>query len=101
MWYNFWYARGSYLRTVEQPIVTTRRHYYEDWLARSGLPPQEGAPSVPERDLSQYPHTLFPYAYSCYALMGGNSIEYTHAPNIGYFYSPDVDKRLRLNDPQY
>jgi hypothetical protein len=34
IWYNFWYARGSYVYNVEKPIVTNRRHYYEDWLSR-------------------------------------------------------------------
>jgi hypothetical protein len=30
IWYNFWYARGSYINQVEKPIKTNRRHYYED-----------------------------------------------------------------------
>lgn len=34
MWFNFWWARGTYLSKCEQPIITTRRHYYEDWLCR-------------------------------------------------------------------
>ena len=34
IWYNFWYARGSYIKYVERPIKTYRRHYYEDWLGR-------------------------------------------------------------------
>jgi len=34
IWYNFWYARGSYVNRVEKPLKTERRHYYEDWLAR-------------------------------------------------------------------
>lgn len=34
MWFNFWWARGSYLSHVEKPILTDRRHYYEDWLGR-------------------------------------------------------------------
>ena len=34
VWYNFWFARGSYINSVEKPIVTNRRYYYEDWLGR-------------------------------------------------------------------
>jgi len=34
MWYNFWYARGSYINNVEKPIKTNKRHYYEFWLGR-------------------------------------------------------------------
>jgi tetratricopeptide (TPR) repeat protein len=33
-WFNFWWARSSYIKTLERPFVTTRRHYYEDWLGR-------------------------------------------------------------------
>jgi len=40
VWYNFWFVRASYLRRVEEPIATTRRHYYEGWLARTGLTAQ-------------------------------------------------------------
>ena len=32
MWFNFWWARASYLQTVVEPVRTTRRHYYESWL---------------------------------------------------------------------
>jgi len=34
IWYNFWYVRGSYIHSVEKPLKTSRRHYYEDWLGR-------------------------------------------------------------------
>lgn len=34
VWFNFWWARASYLSQCEEPIITTRRHYYEDWVAR-------------------------------------------------------------------
>jgi len=45
VWYNFMFARGSYLKLVEEPIMTARRHYYEDWLGRVGLPPRRGHPA--------------------------------------------------------
>lgn len=34
IWFNFWWARGTYLMQCEEPIITERRHYYEDWLHR-------------------------------------------------------------------
>jgi hypothetical protein len=34
IWYNFWWARSSHIACLEQPIITERRHYYEDWLGR-------------------------------------------------------------------
>jgi len=34
VWFNFWWARASYVRQLEEPVVTDRRHYYEDWLGR-------------------------------------------------------------------
>jgi hypothetical protein len=34
IWYNFWWARGSYIGRLEKPVITDRRHYYEDWLGR-------------------------------------------------------------------
>jgi len=34
LWYNFWWARSDFIRSLERPVVTDRRHYYEDWLGR-------------------------------------------------------------------
>ena len=31
IWFNFYYARGSYLLTCEKPIISTNRYYYETW----------------------------------------------------------------------
>ena len=45
IWFNFWFARGSYLCGVERPIKTGRRHYYEDWLGRQL---KEGGDMFPE-----------------------------------------------------
>jgi hypothetical protein len=33
VWYNFFFARGSYLKTCENPIITDNRYYYENWLS--------------------------------------------------------------------
>jgi hypothetical protein len=34
IWFNFWWARASYIAGCPRPILTERRHYYEDWLGR-------------------------------------------------------------------
>ncbi len=60
MWFNFWWARGTALARCEEPIITTRRHYYEDWLHRT----TDGT------------HTC----QDCYSLAGNQK---------GIFYSPD------------
>lgn len=33
MWFNFWWARGSYLIECEEPIISDNRWYYEVWVA--------------------------------------------------------------------
>lgn len=33
IWFNFFYARGTYLNTCEPPIKDPNRYYYESWLA--------------------------------------------------------------------
>ncbi|KAL7453457.1 hypothetical protein ACHAWC_005136 [Mediolabrus comicus] len=33
VWYNFMFARGSYLKRVAEPIISSNRHYYEAWIA--------------------------------------------------------------------
>eukprot|EP01038_Epipyxis_sp_PR26KG_P003967 gene3967-5687_t len=34
VWYNFMWVRASYLHTIVNPVISQRRHYYEDWIAR-------------------------------------------------------------------
>lgn len=34
LWFNFWWARGTYLAECEEPIISANRYYYEDWLHR-------------------------------------------------------------------
>lgn len=36
IWFNFFWVRGTYLASCLEPIVSPRRHYYEDWLGTSG-----------------------------------------------------------------
>jgi len=38
MWFNFWIGRSDYLSKLEKPVLTSRRHYYEDWLCRREKP---------------------------------------------------------------
>lgn len=34
IWYNFWWARAAYIRTLEQPKIEPKhRFYYEEWLS--------------------------------------------------------------------
>jgi len=32
VWYNFFFVRGSYLTTCQDPVITSDRYYYEHWL---------------------------------------------------------------------
>jgi hypothetical protein len=34
LWFNFWWARGSYLAGCQEPVVSGDRWYYETWLHR-------------------------------------------------------------------
>ena len=34
IWYNFWWARASYIQKLEEPELTKDRYYYERWLGR-------------------------------------------------------------------
>jgi len=79
VWFNFWVARGSYLRTVEEPAMTTRRYYYEDWLCR--VPKIKTGAIDPSFDETNY--YLTPWA--CYSLCP------TIPANIGYAYDPSTD----------
>lgn len=36
VWYNYWYARGSYIKKTDEPrLKPTDRYYYESWLGIS------------------------------------------------------------------
>lgn len=32
VWYNFWWARGSYITRCPKPEISENRYYYESWL---------------------------------------------------------------------
>jgi len=87
IWYNFWYARGSYLSGVERPIITTRRHYYEDWLSRKVISEEDRIVEV-ERPHSYYPNTLS----SCY----GFSTDQKTYGNIGSYFCPNRNKMFSI-----
>jgi len=85
IWYNFWYARGSYISTVEKPVLTSRRHYYEDWLARQVAtgtlyPSKEGD--------NTYNNTL----HSCYGFYTDGKI----IANIGSYFCPGANKCFNI-----
>lgn len=52
IWWNYWWVRASYVASVENPIKTARRYYYEDWLSRRLINPakQSMDPLRPEED---------------------------------------------------
>lgn len=82
IWYNFWYARGSYIKMVEKPIKTTRRHYYEDWLSRKVKNESDLLCDV-ERPLTYYENTLL----TCYSFYK-DKIHW----NIGSVYNAPINK---------
>jgi len=79
VWYNFWVARGSYLSALEEPAMTTRRHYYEDWLCR--VPKIKMDMVDPSFNETYY----YKNPWACYSLC-------SNIPgNIGYAYDPNTD----------
>ena len=89
IWYNFWYVRGSYIKYVEKPIKTNRRHYYEDWLSRK-VKNETDIFCDSERPFSYYENTLI----SCYNFYTDN-INW----NIGSYYDPNINKIVQIFEP--
>jgi len=53
VWYNFWWARASYLAGCPKPLLTERRHYYEEWLGKKHLGKNDiNNPEAPRRETS-------------------------------------------------
>jgi len=87
IWYNFWFARGSYIYQVEKPVKTDRRHYYEDWLARK-VKNEDDRICDYERDITIYENTLA----NCYGFYtDGRTIA-----NVGTYYNPNIDQYINL-----
>lgn len=82
IWYNFWYARGSYISQVESPLKTERRHYYEDWLGR--VVDVNDKYSTNERPFSHYKNTLD----TCYSFY----TDKVNIGNIGSYFNPNDGK---------
>lgn len=67
-WYNFWWARGSYLAYCQQPHLSSNRHDYESWVHRM----RDGTRTGP---------------LDCYSLATGK---------LGDFFMPDEADQLLL-----
>ena len=39
IWFNLWYAKTNYLATLEVPVLTEDRYYYEWWLGKTVAEP--------------------------------------------------------------
>jgi len=74
IWYNFWYARGSYINSLENPIKTNRRHYYESWLGRKIKFDKERS-----------------NLKNCYSFHTNENV-----PNIGFYYNPNSNKYCKI-----
>jgi hypothetical protein len=92
IWYNFWYARGSYINKVEKPIKTSRRHYYEDWISRKIINDNYVYTNDDvEKSLNCYDNTL----HSCYSLYTNNST----IANIGTYFCPNTGRFYNYSMP--
>ena len=91
-WYNFWYVRSSYINKVEKPILTTRRHYYEDWLGRK-VNNENELICEHERKFEEYQNSL----NSCYNIYTDKK----EFGNIGSFYCPENNKMFLINTNLY
>lgn len=79
VWYNFMFARGSYLKRVAEPIISSNRHYYEAWIA-----------NVDGKRLGD--------GYSHHA---DNSYKKHRIPNMGTYYSPADGTWNRWDDKEW
>lgn len=91
VWFNFWFARGSYINMIEEPIKTTRRHYYEDWLARK-IDGKVGD-SINEKPYSYYENTL----NNCYNFYVDTQ---NNIGNIGSYFCPNENKYFSFRTHQ-
>jgi hypothetical protein len=83
IWYNFWYARGSYINKVEKPLKTNRRHYYEDWLCRKIKDNNNDIDESIEKPFHYYENTLM----NCYGFYHDKQFG-----NIGSYYCANSNK---------
>ena len=76
IWWNYWWARASYLIRVDIPIKTHNRYYYEEWLSRVLANP--------------YTDTYIQTNKNCWSLSAPRS-------PIGISYTPEEARELLLN----
>jgi len=83
VWYNFMFARGSYLKRVEEPILAGRRYYYEDWIGRTNFVPSQGVHPANAIERDQF----FPHCDA--SKQDGYNLQPGEALNVGVYYIPE------------
>ncbi|WPU94256.1 hypothetical protein SNE25_01790 [Mucilaginibacter sabulilitoris] len=59
IWYNFWYAKGSYLANCKAPEISDFRYYYEAWLGEAD--PDQQIPATDCINLFEIKNVSKPY----------------------------------------
>lgn len=54
VWLNFFYAKGEYLITCNQPIISVNRYYYELWSGTGKLGGDESVFNILEKNYRKY-----------------------------------------------
>ncbi|MDB5126540.1 hypothetical protein [Mucilaginibacter sp.] len=87
IWYNFWYAKGSYLAQFKAPVLTKDRYYYESWLGRSAPDyPADTSTSYNLYQIKQINKTVFEPAEADY-----------HKANLTYrLFATHESRKMRL-----
>lgn len=84
VWFNFWYARASYVNMLMEPVLTERRHYYEAWLGYKGSGREkygDGGKVWNETGVEYVGNSMA----GCYALMAPVNMGYSYDPFDGSF----------------
>jgi hypothetical protein len=80
IWHNIFFVRSSYVKELEEPIITDNRYYYEQWLGRRKKPGVEYSPSLPEYEMTSENYIL---SYSdCFSTISEDKYSFY---NIGSF----------------
>lgn len=95
IWWNYWWARASYLVRVESPLKTSRRHYYEDWLCRVPLDATQYKNKDPHRPEQTFQSGAYNHQVSnCWGL------SFPHNPAGRSCNAKDTPQYL-FNNPEY
>ncbi len=92
VWENCWWVRGSYLKRVEKPIITTRRHYYEDWLFRRV---EKLSDMYPKEDRSHNNPCYFKKPGDVFTL--GTKFGNNYCSDLGKSVNHNLDKSMMIN----